>query len=378
MPRFCIISNDLYTVSNLRGDLLHALAEQGWEIHILVPNRTDYPAIEAAFVAQQFYIHDYALQKSGTHPWHELKTIQSLYRQLKHIQPNRVLSYTIKPAMYGTLAAYYAGVPARYILLSGLGFAFQSQHRGAFKYIKYAFDRVFAYALTKATRVIFQNSDDLALIQQLGLLKNTPTGVVNGSGVNLDRFKRMPLIENAQQQPASIFVMVARLLKDKGIYEYIQAIQQIKSRHPEAVFHLVGWIDDNPEAISKHVLDEWIAAGLIEYWGRVDDVRPIIAKANVMVLPSYREGTPRSVLEAMAMGRAVITTDAPGCRETIVDGKNGYQVKVASVTALTDAMQKIIDTPSDLRFMSDFSYDMVCQRYDVHKVNQEMIDLMSN
>lgn len=378
MPRFCIISNDLYTVRNLRGDLLSALAQQGYEIHILVPNAAQYSHIKDQFLEQQFYVHDYALQKSGTHPWYELKTIYSLYQQLKKIQPDRVLSYTIKPAMYGTLAAYYAGVSKRYILLSGLGFAFQHQHQGAFKYVKYAFDRVFAYAIKKATRVIFQNSDDLALVKTQGLLKNTATGVVNGSGVNLEQFKRVPLICDQQKNPLPIFIMVARLLRDKGIYEYMHAIQKIKINNPQAIFHLVGWVDDNPEAILPSELDEWVQSGLIEYWGRVEDVRPLIAKANVMVLPSYREGTPRSVLEAMAMGRAVITTDAPGCKETIVNGKNGYQIAVQSSDELVTAIQKIVDSPVDLVSMSDYSYQMVCERYDVHKVNQQMMSLMSN
>lgn len=376
MKTFCIISNDLYTVRNLRADLLQALAQHGFDIHILAPNIQHCPEEQHYLEQLGFIVHGYFLQKSGTNPWSESKTLYGLYRQLKKIQPDQVLSYTIKPAMYGTLAAYFAGISQRYILLSGLGFAFQTQHRGSFKYIKKIFDALFGLALSKATRVIFQNTDDLELIQQQGHLNGVATGVVNGSGVNMQHFARCPLLQDQQQQNLPIFVMVARLLRDKGIYEYIAAIRQIKAHYPNAVFHLVGWIDDNPEAITQTALDEWIRDGLVTYWGRLSDVRPVLAQSNVMVLPSYREGTPRSVLEAMAMGRVVITTNAPGCKETIRHAVNGYQVDVGSVDELVQAMRALIEQPSDMTAMGQASYDMVKQRYDVHLVNTQMLALM--
>ncbi|WP_323127582.1 glycosyltransferase family 4 protein [Acinetobacter rathckeae] len=376
MKKFCIISNDLYTVRNLRADLLLALAEQGDEIHILAPNLAECPNEQSYFQTLGFHVHGYFLKKTGTNPVHDSKAIFSLYQQLKKIQPNKVLSYTIKPAMYGTLAAYMAGIGERYVLLSGLGFAFQDTHTGYFKYIKKIFDTIFSFAMSKATRVIFQNPDDLQLIEQLGHLKGTATGVVNGSGVNMHHFQRCPLVQNQDQNNRPVFVMVARLLRDKGIYEYIDAIRQVKENHPQAEFHLVGWIDQNPEAISQSLLDDWIGEGLVNYWGKLDDVRPVLAQSNVMVLPSYREGTPRSVLEAMAMGRVVITTNAPGCKETIVDGVNGYQVSVGSANELAQAMLKLIAKPQDMTRMGQASFDIVKTRYDVHLVNQQMITLM--
>ncbi|MBF7683424.1 glycosyltransferase family 4 protein [Acinetobacter sp. B5B] len=376
MKKFCIISNDLYTVRNLRADLLADLAEKSYQIHVLAPNITDCPREQAYFKQLGYHIHPYFLKKTGTNPIHDSQTIFSLYQQLKRIQPHKVLSYTIKPAMYGTLAAYMAGVAERYILLSGLGYAFQTTHTGYFKYIKKIFDRLFRFSLSKATRVIFQNSDDLALIEQLGHLNNVSTGVVSGSGVNMNHFSRQPLVQDHLKNNLPVFVMIARLLRDKGIYEYMEAVQHIKKTYPDAVFHLVGWIDQNPEAIHTSLLDDWIDEGLINYWGKLDDVRSVIAQSNIMVLPSYREGTPRSVLEAMAMGRAVITTNAPGCKETIVDGVNGYQVSVGSANDLAQAMQKIIIQPHDITRMGQASYDMVKTRYDVNLVNQHMIALM--
>ena len=171
--------------------------------------------------------------------------------------------------------------------------------------------------------MFFQNPDDEALFRELDLLPDTvPSSVVNGSGVDVAEYSVAPLPDR------SCFLLIGRLLGDKGLREYAQAAQRVKATYPEAVFRLVGWIDDNPDAITQRELDQWVYSGVLEFLGRLDDVRPAIADCSVYVLPSYREGTPRTVLEAMAMGRPVITTDAPGCRETVVDGDNGFLVPV--------------------------------------------------
>ncbi|MEB3767355.1 glycosyltransferase family 4 protein [Acinetobacter sp. MD2] len=372
--KFCIISNDLHSVRNFRGDLLNEIAAQGYAVHILAPNIADFPKDQAHFQKLGFQLHAFSMQKMGTNPIADTKTILDLYRILKQIQPQKVLSYTIKPVMYGSIAAYFAKVPERYLLLSGLGFAFQQENReGGFKYIKRIFDQVFHFALSKASRVIFQNPDDLALIQSLGHLNNIPTAVVNGSGVDVEKFAVVPLILDEQQQPKPIFLMVARLLKDKGILEYIAAARQVKQQYPAAEFHLVGFIDANPKAISQAELDAWIAEGVIHYWGKLDDVRVVIEQANIFVLPSYREGIPRSVLEAMSMGRAIITTNAPGCKETVVEGHNGLKVPIEDVNGLVRAMQALIAKPSKITTMATASRQIILDKYDVKKVNEDML-----
>jgi len=171
-------------------------------------------------------------------------------------------------------------------------------------------------------------------------------------------------------------LLIARLLGDKGVREYAEAARRIRRQHPQARFSLVGWIDDSPNAIAQHELDAWVAEGSLEFLGRLSDVRPAIAACSVYVLPSYREGTPRTVLEAMAMGRAIITTDTPGCRETVVDGDNGFLVPVKSVPALVKAMERFIAEPELAERMGRRSRQLAEAKYDVHQVNGRMLEEM--
>jgi len=194
--------------------------------------------------------------------------------------------------------------------------------------------------------------------------------VLNGSGVDVAAFNVVPL----PSEPA--FLLIARLLGDKGVREYVQAAREIRLVRPGVKFLLVGWIDENPDAIRQSELNAWIQEGVVEFLGRMADVRPAIAKASVYVLPSYREGTPRTVLEAMAMGRAIITTDAPGCRETVVDGLNGLLVPVREVAPLVAAMQHFLDSPRLLSSMGQQSRRLVIEKFDVHKVNAVMLNEM--
>ena len=204
------------------------------------------------------------------------------------------------------------------------------------------------------------------------LVKRTafPSSVVSGSGVDVTGYSVAPLPDKP------CFLLIARLLGDKGVREYAQAAQLVKTVYPEVVFRLVGWIDDNPDAITQRELDQWVDSGLLEFLGRLDDVRPAISGCSVYVLPSYREGTPRTVLEAMAMGRPVITTDAPGCRETVIDRDNGFLVPVKDVQALADAMIKMIDSRGLVSKMGERSRQIAETKYDVHKVNALMLEGM--
>jgi glycosyltransferase involved in cell wall biosynthesis len=285
---------------------------------------------------------------------------------MRRIRPDVVLAYTIKPVIYGSLAAAVAGVPRRFALVTGLGYAFTGERGGLLTGL---IRRLYRIALERVHKVFFQNPDDQALFRQLGILRNgTPSVVVNGSGVDVGDYAVGPLPEG----PAR-FLMIGRLLGDKGVREYAEAARRVRAVHPEAGFGLVGWIDENPDAIAQSELDAWVAEGCIEFEGRLADVRPAIAACSVYVLPSYREGTPRTVLEAMAMGRPIITTDAPGCRETVVDGDNGFLVPVKSVDALVGAMLRFIDDPGLAPRMGARSRRVAEDKYDVHKVNEVML-----
>ncbi|MFS1554570.1 glycosyltransferase family 4 protein [Acinetobacter radioresistens] len=375
---FLIINSYLPSVLNFRGKLLEAIAEKGFEIHIIAPDLDFFSAEYEKLLERGYYVHEVSMQRTGTNPVADLKTLGSMYTLIKKIKPDYVLSYTIKPVIYGTLAAWLARVPNRYALITGLGYAFQNVEtqttRSIFQKLVYG---LYQQALVRSHKAFFQNPDDLKLFQNLKLLNaQTPTVVVNGSGVNIADFNVLPLSVTANQKIKISFLLIARLLVDKGVREYAEAAKIIKHKYPHVEFNLVGWIDENPTAITQQELDEWIAKKTINYWGKLSDVRPAIAESSVYVLPSYREGTPRTVLEAMAMGRAIITTDAPGCRETVTDGDNGFLVEVKSVQSLVKAIEKLILQPELIAQMGRRSREIALHKYDVHQVNAHMMQEM--
>lgn len=375
---FLIISSFLPSVLNFRGKLLEAIHQQGYEIHIIVPDLTSFPTEHEKLLNLGYYVHEVSMQRTGTNPRSDLKTLLSIYTLIKKIKPDYVLSYTIKPVIYGTLAAWLAKVPNRYALITGLGYAFQNvetqSKRSIFQQLVHG---LYQQALSRSHKAFFQNPDDLKLFQDLKLLNaQIPTVVVNGSGVNVADFNVLPLPVTADQKIKISFLLIARLLIDKGVREYAEAAKIIKHKYPHVEFNLVGWIDENPSAIGQSELDQWIAGNTLKYWGKLSDVRPAIAESSVYVLPSYREGTPRTVLEAMAMGRAIITTDAPGCRETVIPGENGFLVEVKSVSSLVNAMQELINNPALIEQMGQRSREIALHKYDVHQVSRNMIQEM--
>ncbi|HAY5568776.1 glycosyltransferase family 4 protein [Acinetobacter lwoffii] len=375
--KFLMISSFLPSVLNFRGKLLEAISAHGYEIHIMTPEFANFPEEMQKLQSLGYHLHEIPMQRTGTNPLADLKLLKNLYQQIRHIRPDYVLSYTIKPVIYGTLASWLAKVPHRFALITGLGYAFQNVESGKRSLFQKMVHGLYAQTLKHSDKVFFQNPDDLKLFQDMHLLEvNKPAVVVNGSGVNVQDFDVMDLPKNAEGQVKASFLLIARLLGDKGVREYAESARIIKAQYPEAEFHLIGWIDDNPSAISQAELDAWIADGRLKYWGKLSDVRLAIAESSVYVLPSYREGTPRTVLEAMAMGRAVITTDAPGCRETVSNGVNGYLVGVKSVDDLVQAMQYFIEDPKLIESMGQRSREIALNKYDVHQVNQHMLTEM--
>jgi len=360
------------SLSNFRGKLLAALSNAGAELHLAAPDLLSDAATLQALAALGGRRHDIPLMRTGMNPLQDGGTLLAAVRLLHQVKPTHFLGYSIKPAIYGTLAAWLAGVPRRTVLITGLGYAFSGRATGLRGMLQHMLRLLYRLALSRATCVIFQNPDDRALFIQLRLVDPSKTAVVNGSGIPLDDFPQRPLPPPAQCH----FLLIARLLRDKGINEYIEAARNIRRRYPQAVFHLAGWIDSNPAAIAESDLQSWIADGVIVYHGRLADVRPVLAACHVYVLPSYREGTPRTVLEAMATGRPVITTDAPGCRETVVDGDNGFLVPIADAAALAVAMERFLDDPSLIPRMGQRSREIAQEKYDVHAVNAAMLNHM--
>lgn len=376
--KFTLVANYLPHVLNFRGKLLEAISDLGYEIHILAPELGSYPNESKHFNSLGYHLHSIPLERTGTNPITDLRTLLSTYSLLRHIKPDVILSYTIKPVIYGTLAAWLAKVPKRFVLISGLGYTFSEiDEKDTRTSLQKFIHSLYTQALTKSNKVFFQNPDDLQLFKKLAILKpNIAATIVNGSGVDTSRFDVLPFPTYSSGEIKPSFLLIARLLKDKGLIEYIEAAKIIKSRYPETEFHLVGYIDENPAAITQSQLDEWVNSGVVNYWGKLNDVRPAIAASSVYVLPSYREGTSRSVLEAMAMGRPIITTDAPGCRETVDDSVNGFLVPIKNVDNLVIAMEKFIKQPQLIEAMGKASRQLTVEKYDVKKVNEFMIQEM--
>ena len=367
--RIVVIASLAMSLVTFRGPLLKTLVERDHEVIACAPAAP--PTIARALEGIGVRFLEIPLDNQGLRPWRDIVAFRKLAALLRDLGPAIVLSYTIKPVIYGSLAAHRAGVPAIYSMITGVGYAFTSPGLKPWLTALIA-RRLYRIGLRHNRRVFFQNPDDRSLFERLGLLRGGADQVVmiNGSGIDIDAFRPAPLPERIT------FLMIARLLKDKGVREYVEAARLVKRTRPDVTFRLVGWIDDNPAAITEQDLRSWIAEGTIEYLGRLDDVRPAIATASVYVLPSYREGTPRTVLEAMAMGRPILTTDAPGCRETVRPGVNGYLVPIRDPTALAEAMERFLAMPGLIETMGRASREVAVQKYDVRKVNTVILETM--
>lgn len=351
---------------NFRGPLIAALLAQGHEVLAAAPEM-DPTTAEALrrLGAEPLSLH---LSNASLNPLSLLASIGQLRRLLRRRRPDAIISYTIKPVIVGALAARYAGVPRIVSLITGVGFAFTGEGGTPLRrLVRRAATSLYRAALARSDVVLFQNRDDEALFRERRLIgRDRPAAVVDGSGVDILHYAPAPL------PPAPSFLMIARLLGDKGIHEFAAAARRLRSEHPHVPVGLVGYLDPSPDSLTQRQLDELIASG-IRFYGKLDDVRPAIAEHSVYVLPSYREGTPRSVLEAMAMGRPVITSDAPGCRETVVDGVNGLLVPPRDADSLYAAMKRFVEEPGLIAPMGAQSRRIAERRYDARKVSADML-----
>ncbi len=366
MKSLLLVGSFADSLLNFRGPLIAALLEKGIRVHVAAPGLGQHTVQRKALETLGVIVHDLYMARTGMNPITDIRTLWNMFRLIKSIAPDAVLAYTIKPVIYGVIAAKIARVPHIFALITGLGYAFQSKGSRITRSIA---QLLYRFSLSRAEKVFFQNPDDKQLFLQRKIISsNVPAVVVNGSGVDLDFFK--PAVPPTQ--PAH-FLLIARLLGSKGVREYVQAAEIIKQKHADVCFSLAGWIDSNPDSISETELSNWIQTGTINFLGKLADVRPALQACSVYVLPSYREGTPRTVLEAMSIGRAIITTDAPGCRETVIHGKNGFLVPIQSAESLASAMEIFIKDTALIISMGRESRDIVEQKYDVRKVNEFML-----
>lgn len=365
MSRIVFITGNARSLITSRGDIIAELSRRGHEVVGLVPVYGALP--ELADLGIHYELVD--LDRPGMNPLRDVRSCWRLAKTFRRLAPEVVFASTIKPVIYGSIAAHLARVPRIVSMITGLGYLFTGDSP------RQRFGRAVASALYRLALpfnkvVLFQNPDDLALFRQMGLVEpEQKAAIVHGDGVNLERFQNQPLPSGPVR-----FLMIARLLYDKGIVEFVEAARLVKREFPHVRFDVVGPHDPNlPRSVTSSELDAWRSEGHITFHGGVKDVRPYLASCSVFVLPSYREGTPCTILEAMASGRPIITTDVPGCRETVVPEANGLMVPPKDAEALALAMRRFIAEPSLVARMGMASREIAEAKYDVVKVNEAYI-----
>lgn len=345
--KIVICLNTAWNLVNFRSGLIKAFVAHGYEVVAVAP--PDEYASQLSELGCRFV--PLPMPNGGTNPLHDALLLWRFWRLFRAERPDVFLGYTVKPNVYGSLAAKWQGIPV-INNIAGLGAVFISGG-----WLVKVVRSLYRIALRRSKKVFFQNPDDRAMFVDAGLVREEVTELLPGSGIDLVRFSPPASLTQVKLGfPASStgkdchgdliqfrFLLIARMLRDKGVYEYVEAARQLRKRWPQAEFCLLGFLDvQNPAAIARSDMDAWVAEGVVNYLGTSNDVRKAVAKADCIVLPSYREGTPRSLLEAAAMARPIITTNTVGCREVVDDGVNGYLCRVRDPSDLADKMLQML------------------------------------
>ncbi len=391
MSHIVILGAKPRSLINFRGDLISSLIQAGHRITTMSAPAEAETVQEVEKLGASFL--SYPVNRRGQSPVQDVQTMLALRRAFVELRPDIVLAYTIKPVIWGGLALRGQRDVTFFALITGLGFAFQGQSL-ARKAITGLVSRLYRAALVRSEGVIFQNADNRDVFVDRGIVDAVRCRIVPGSGVNTERFAFAPLPSSAP-----VFLSIGRLLGEKGFREFAQAARLVKAEHPQARFQILGGEDPSLDGISLAEIKEWEEQGWVEYLGVTSDVRPYLSACHVYVLASYHEGMPRTVLEAMSMGRPIITTDAPGCRETVKgcwntgmlecwnggteeslrrirQGKNGFLVPVKDPNSLSRAMERFIQEPELAEKMGRESRKVAEERFDVRIINQQMMEIL--
>lgn len=369
-----IVANTLFTVINFRSELIALLKSKGYRVVVLCPNSCSLSpegqSVESQLNEMGVEHVPINLSRQGLDVFAEFRLVHELYKTFRSYCPYAVLSYTIKPVIYASLAAKIAGIPIISSNITGLGYVFTDNSFKA-KAIKAIVKLLYRLALRVNTVVFFQNKDDLKLFSESKMVCSNKAELLNGSGVNLTFFKFNPY-KSVLKVGRTKVLFVGRLLKDKGIRELLEAAYLLRLENIEII--LVGGLDDNPNSISIASVNKAVSDGVVRYEGSVSDVRGLLEESDVFVLPSYREGTPRSSLEALASGLPIITTDVPGCRETVIDGYNGFLVEPYSHEALASKILELHQNPNLIHDMRLRSRKLAENKFDVNSINERIVN----
>lgn len=364
-PKVVIAANGSWNVVNFRAGLIHGLRAAGFEPIVIAPDDGTSRERMAELGVERIPVR---IERSSLNPMADLRLLREYRSILKRLKPAAFLGFTIKPNIYGSIAASKLGIPAL-PNVSGLGTAFMRPG------LLQAFViRLYRYAFRDVPYVFFQNPDDRQLFVSCGIVEAARTGLLPGSGVDLDRFAPTPLPDGPP-----IFLLIARMLRDKGVPEFVEAARLVASRGSGTRFQLLGPVDEgNRTAIPRKRIDEWVREGTVEYLGTTDDVRPYVSAASAVVLPSYREGLPRSLLEGAAMARPLIATNVAGCREVVEEGVNGFLCVPGDPLSLAGAMQNFVDLPQESKAtMGAASRQKVQERFSEQVVVRAYVDALN-
>ena len=365
--RITLVCNTAWAIYTYRQGLIRELVARGVEVTVLAPRDRTFDPLSAMGCR----CIDLPVASKGTNPRDDLRTLWALYRHYRSIRPHIVFHYTIKPNIYGSIAAKLAGVDS-VAVTTGLGYVFIQQSRAA-----QVAKKLYRFAFRFPREVWFLNRDDqAAFVDQKLLVHPERARLLHGEGVDLEQFAFTPLPD----KPHFDFVLIGRLLWDKGVGEYVEAARRLRARYPQARFRLLGPVGvDNPSAITRDEVAAWEQEGVIEYLGEAHDVRPFIAAADCVVLPSYREGVPRTLMEASAMGRPIVATDVPGCREVVADGVNGLLCEVRNAESLAERLAQMLDmSGAARRAMGERGRQKVAAEFDERVVIEKYKDLVRN
>jgi glycosyltransferase involved in cell wall biosynthesis len=354
-----VVSEDWYFVSH-RLNLARAAIRAGYEVGLITRVSSQRDIIESAGIT----VIDWNIIRRSGHPWQEIKSLVNLWQGIRFFQPDLVHAVAVKPVVYAALACRFSGVKARVAALGGLGFIFSSSKKSA-RFLRPLIVSLFRFALAgKKSLLILQNPDDSTLLLSAGVVSKKQIRLIRGAGVDIEAFAPAQAPRKNQ-----MIILPARMLWDKGVGEFVEAARHIRAQRPDVRFVLVGTFDEqNPESVPFEQLSKWNEEGVVEWWGRMDNMPEVYRQSSIVCLPSYREGLPKSLLEAASCGLPIVTYDVPGCREVVQDKVNGFLVPLRNTQRMVESLLELIDNPDVCTRMGMAGREMVLKDF-----SQEMI-----